>query len=434
MSTDFSLDSQMLESLQQGQVSLGDFLALSDDLPYYWVRQQEQLSRLVEKLRHCERVALDTEFIKRDTYFPKLALIQLNVGDEIYLVDAPRLDLSEFWSVLEDIKLMVWHACGEDLNIFYLLSGCEPLTNVFDTQIALSYLTGQLQMGYQQATSQFLDIQLAKEESQSDWLNRPLTIEQENYAIDDVRYLPALYLSLEQLLKKQGLFERVWEDCRVYSHEIYENHNIPDDEIYLSLADVRYNRVDMTILQSLCMWREDLARAINKPRTFILNKQNMRDLIDIQPKTMKQLAQTTTIRRHVLRVYGEEILKIIQSAKNTPIDKQPERIVPQYRSKDKVVSGLVEQAVTAFSKETNVPKNLVLRKKWLSKLYEMVALDKPMDYIAEHLPKGLQGWRKQWVLECVLPILYRHQSELQMNMQLKKADNQDEPLDEADAS
>ena len=115
-------------------------LDIAEDADVTWVREQEGLADVIEALATCGRVALDTEFIKRDTYYPRLALVQLNTGDHIYLLDAPRLQLDDFWQALTEVDVAIWHACGEDLGIFYLLSGCPPLTNIFDTQIALSYL------------------------------------------------------------------------------------------------------------------------------------------------------------------------------------------------------------------------------------------------------------------------------------------------------
>ncbi|WP_261870058.1 hypothetical protein [Psychrobacter sp. JCM 18901] len=157
---------------------------------------------------------------------------------------------------------------------FYLLSGCPPLTNIFDTQIALSYLTGQLQMGYQQALADQLDMHIDKEHSQSDWLQRPLTDEQEQYAIDDVRYLPALYLSIEHALKAQGLYDYVWADCQLYASDLYDTQHVEDEAMYLTMADYRYNSQQMAILKGVATWREELARATNQPRTFVIkNKQ-----------------------------------------------------------------------------------------------------------------------------------------------------------------
>ena len=166
-------------ALDVDAIDIDALLDIADAVDVTWVREQHQLAEVINALATCGRVALDTEFIKRDTYYPRLALVQLNTGDHVYLLDAPELQLSELWEALRKVDVAIWHACGEDLGIFYLLSGCPPLTNIFDTQIALSYLTGQLQMGYQQALEDQLDRHIDKEQSQSDWLQRPLSDEQE---------------------------------------------------------------------------------------------------------------------------------------------------------------------------------------------------------------------------------------------------------------
>ncbi len=384
----------------------------ADDLPVTWVREQSQLAAVLTALAGCGRVALDTEFIKRDTYYPRLALVQINVGDHIYLLDAPKLQLQELWQALGEVDIAIWHACGEDLGIFYLLSGCPPLTNIFDTQIALAYLTGQLQMGYQQALDDQLDMHIDKEHSQSDWLRRPLSEEQEQYAIDDVRFLPALYLSLEYELKKQGLYHYVWDDCQLYAHELYEAQHVADEDMYLTMADYRYNSQQMAILQAVATWREQLARATNQPRTFVIKKQAVREIITEKPNTMREMAHKTTMHRSMLRLYGEELLDIIKQAKESHPAEYPERLPAPYRSKNKILSKAVQQEIDSYADKTGIPKNVLMRKKWLSQLYEVVAYDKALT----EMPEGLQGWRYKWVTQSLIPIIEAHKVELQQGM------------------
>lgn len=394
-----------------------DTLQASQSLPVHWVTDFDSLEACLDDLESCERIALDTEFIKRDTYYPKLALVQINTGDNIYLIDAPKLDLTEFWVVLEEMPLMIWHACGEDLGIFYLLSECSALDNVFDTQIALSYLTGQLQMGYQQALSEELAIEVAKGESQSDWLARPLSHDQEQYAIDDVRYLLSLYDILQQQLIKKGLVDKVTEDCQLYAKELYEAANIEDDATYLAMADFRYTGQQLAVLQAVSAWREALARATNQPKTFILKKQAVRDVVTELPTTMKQLTYKTSMHRSMLRLYGEELLSVINNARALTREEQPPQILAPYRSKDKTISKAVQKAVEAYEQETGVPANVLMRKKWLSQLYEVVAYDLPLD----ELPQGLKGWRKAWVMETLIPLIESHKEALQAGMGLENS-------------
>lgn len=404
------------ESIQASSgIDIDILLETANEAVVTWVREQAQLDEVIEALATCGRVALDTEFIKRDTYYPRLALVQLNTGDHIYLLDAPQLQLGELWQALSQVDVAIWHACGEDLGIFYLLSGCPPLTNIFDTQIALSYLTGQLQMGYQQALADQLEIHIDKEQSQSDWLQRPLSDEQERYAIDDVRFLPALYLQLEDKLKAQGLFDYVWADCQLYASDLYEAQQVEDDAMYLTMADYRYTSEQMAILKAVATWREGLARATNQPRTFVIKKQAVREIITEKPNSMRELAHKTTIHRSMLRLYGEELLKVIRDAKNLSPTEYPACLLPPYRSKNKVLSKAVQQAIDEHAKVLGIPANVLMRKKWLGQLYEVIAFDQDMS----NLPQGLKGWRNEWVIQTLIPVIEKHKAELQQGMGIR---------------
>lgn len=399
-------------ALSPQAADIDDLLDLAEETPVIWVREQYQLAEVIEDLATCGRVALDTEFIKRDTYYPRLALVQLNTDNAIYLLDAPKLPLAEFWQAVSEVDIAIWHACGEDLGIFYLLSGCPPLTNIFDTQIALSYLTGQLQMGYQQALADILEMHIDKEHSQSDWLIRPLSDEQEQYAIDDVRYLPALYLVIEAQLKSSGLYNYVWEDCQLYAAELYDIQQVEDDEMYLGLADYRYTGEQLAMLKALAAWREALARATNQPRTFVIKKQAVREIITEQPSNLRELAHKTTMHRSMIRLYGEELLSVIQQAKKLAPDHQPPPILAPYRSKDKALANAVQDAIKKQAALLGVPNNVLMRKKWLNELYEVIATDQPI----ANLPEGLSGWRLNWVVDTLIPIINTHKDELKLGM------------------
>ncbi|MCG3810330.1 HRDC domain-containing protein [Psychrobacter sp. Ps4] len=407
-----SINSKIESADLPSEPDIDALLDSADEAAVTWVREQNGLAEVIDALATCGRVALDTEFIKRDTYYPRLALVQLNTGNHIYLLDAPQLQLTELWHALAKVDVAIWHACGEDLGIFYLLSGCPPLTNIFDTQIALSYLTGQLQMGYQQALDDQLDMHIDKEQSQSDWLQRPLSDEQEQYAIDDVRFLPALYLSLEYALKKQGLYDYVWADCQLYASDLYDAQHVEDNAMYLTMADYRYTSQQMAILQAVATWREELARSTNQPRTFVIKKQAVREIITEKPSNMRELAHKTTMHRSMLRLYGEELLKVINQAKNMHPAEFPDCLLPPYRSKNKVLSKAVQQAIDDHARAIGVPDNVLMRKKWLGQLYEVIAFDKELS----ELPEGLKGWRNDWVMNTLIPVIKKHKTELQQGM------------------
>lgn len=384
------------------------------DLPVSWVHNEDELYALIDEIDEVDVVALDTEFIKRTTYYPILALVQVNTGRGIYLVDAPRLDLTEFWQALIEVPTMVWYACGEDLGIFYLLAKNAPLTNIFDVQIGVAYLTGKLQAGYSQSVAEILGIEIDKGESQSNWLVRPLSQEQESYAANDVRYLLTLYQSVKQKLDENQLLGHVIEDSNVYAKELHDTAHISDEMLYLEFSSSEYNRTQIGVLQSLVAWRESLARNINEPRTFIISKQAMREIIETLPESIKQLAQTT-INRHALRKYGDEIIHIIRTVKSQPQKTLPPLPPPVYRSKEKIFKKSLDQAITDYSHTHHIPENLLLRGRWISELLLMVA----HDLNAEHLPLGLQGYRKDWIIDTVLPLLKTYKAQITAGLGIK---------------
>ncbi len=377
-----------------------------DNLPVHWVRTKSELYRLIDDIDGIERVALDTEFIKRTTYFPILALVQVNTGQAIYLIDAPRLDLKEFWQALSEIPEMIWYACGEDLGIFYLLSECPPLTNVIDVQIGMAYLTGDLQMGYGRALNMTFGLELDKSESQSDWLMRPLSENQEKYAADDVRYLLALHDAVHLALTQKQIAAFAKEDMVLYAKELYDAQHLPDDQLYKEFLTPIYTHEQVAVLQALTMWRERLARSTNQPRAFIINRQAMREIVSAMPPTIKALAKTT-INRSSLRLYGNEIIRLIKEAKQLPDNDKPPMPSPTYEVKNKKLKDKIKKEIHHFSEQTNVPSILLLKNRYLKELATLVMTK---EVIAPPLIEGLNGYRQAWVLEVIIPLLQEHKA------------------------
>lgn len=419
-------------------------LAQLKNIPVHWVKTQEQLFDVMDRIDECDILALDTEFIKRDTFYPKLALVQVNTGDNIYLIDTPRLDMDEFWEVIAEVPTLVLHACGEDLGIYYLLSNLPTLTNIFDTQIGLSYLTGELQSGYQKALSEVIAINVDKGESQSNWLQRPLTHEQEIYAADDVRYLLALYDELKQQLNAQNLWHYAVEDSQNYAKELYESSKVSDENLYLSVADFRDSPEQLAMLQALCEWREKLAKSTNQPRTFILRPQALREIIEKPPHSLKQLGFTST-KPEVIRMYGQEILSIISDIKKADPTGYPKALPLPYRNLAGNLQQQIEHAISEQSHATQVQETVLMRKKWLSELYafavtqnkklaENVAVAGSDLEILEETHTGeetsaeevslsawLTGWRHDWIMTKIVPILQTTPDPIMIELPKSKA-------------
>lgn len=304
---------------------------------------------------------------------------------------------------------MVWYACGEDLGIFYLLANNPPLTNVFDVQIGVAYLTGKPQVGYSQAVNEILGVALDKGESQSNWLARPLTPEQELYAINDVRYLLILHQAVVQALNARQILDYANEDSTLYAKELYNTQHLDDDKLYLDHITPTYTRQQLAVLQALTMWRESLARAVNEPRSFIIGKQPLREITESLPTNMKDLARTT-LNRSVLRRYGSEIIRVIKEAKDLPQTQMPIK-TPIYTSKIKPHRHALDEATNVQARLLNIPANLLLKGRWINELMYHVCQGLSVDD-THALSEGLQGYRRAWIVGTVLPLLYEHEQSI----------------------
>ncbi len=375
---------------------------------YKYLTEQSQLAELYTQMAHSESYALDTEFIKTNTLWPYLGLLQINVNEQVYLLDGKSLDLTDLWLLVYNARQNVFHACGEDLDLIHYYAKQKPLDNIFDTQVGLSFLGFGLQLGYQQALQQILGIFVDKGETRSDWLARPLRSEQLQYAANDVIYLPALAKRIQSDLSQLGLLEAAIEDCVNYARDVAAD--VEMTQIYQEVGTFRHTRRQLAQLQQLCVWREQIAYATNQPRSFILKNSTLLDLVDQQPTNMYQFEKIRDLKPAVMREHGKTILDLIRFLPDE--SHWPKRIHRTYKQRD---TDLVNQ-ITAFtaqvSVETQVPVDVLLRKKWLSTLFSHIA--KSGD--EADLPSYLLGWRYEVLTRPILELLHQQKDSIAVEM------------------
>jgi len=135
---------------------------------FQFIQQQTELDNVLNLMSQCSIYGLDTEFIKVDTYWPKLGVFQINVNHHIFLLDGTTLDLTEFWNKIYQAEQNIFHACSEDVDLIYHYAQQKSLTNIFDTQIGMSFLGHGLQVSYQNALKQMLEIDIDKDQTRSE--------------------------------------------------------------------------------------------------------------------------------------------------------------------------------------------------------------------------------------------------------------------------
>ncbi|WP_436897454.1 ribonuclease D [Acinetobacter gyllenbergii] len=364
---------------------------------FQFIQQQQDLAVLLKQMEQCSVYALDTEFIKVDTLYPKLGVCQINLNGQILLLDGAALDLSNFWPKIFAAQQNIFHACGEDIDLIYHYADQKPLNNVFDTQVALAFLGHGLQVSYQNALKTCLNIEIEKDQTRSDWLARPLTQEQMCYAANDVIYLSKLADALKTDLKAKGLYQYVLEDCQNLTNEIAME--TPLAELYTDIGNYRHSRRELMQLQQLSIWREQITKALNQPRSFILRNSTMIDLVEKNPRNNFQLARIKDIRPHIVREHGKMILDLLKFL--PPEDEWPLRMAKPIKSNSKEVAPKIDALIESVVLKTGIPKEVLLRKKWMNAIYEHVVfhLDE------QSLPSYLMGWRYDILTQPLIALL-----------------------------
>lgn len=369
---------------------------------FQFIQQQNELAVLLTQMEHCSTYALDTEFIKVDTLYPKLGVCQINCNGQIALLDGTSLNLEHFWHKLFAAQQNIFHACGEDIDLIYHYADQKPLKNVFDTQVAMSFLGHGLQVSYQNALKSCLNIDIEKDQTRSNWLARPLSQDQLSYAANDVLYLVKLADTLKTDLKAKGLYQYVLEDCQNLTKEIAME--TPFAELYADIGNYRHNRRELMQLQQLSIWREQITKALNQPRSFILKNATMIDLVEKNPRNNFQLAQIKDMRPNVVREHGKTILDLLKFL--PPEDEWPLRMARPVKSNSKEVAPKVDALIENIVIQTGIPKEVLLRKKWLHAIYEHVVFH----FDEQDLPNYLLGWRYEILTKPLIELL-RHDIE-----------------------
>lgn len=283
-----------------------------------YIDTPEKLNALCQQIAKEPWLALDTEFLREKTYFPKFCLLQIATPEWVACVDPIALsDLNELFDALYDPRIVkVFHSSRQDLEIFFQLRGRIP-EPIFDTQIAAPLLGFQDNPGYAMLVSSFLNINLSKAHTRTDWTVRPLSEEQLRYAADDVIYLCQVYTIMCQKLRELGRLDWLKSDFEL----------LKDPELYLVSPEKAWLKIkgknkltgrQLSIVQALCEWRERTAQAEDRPRSWLMRDDLLLELAKLQPDTVNALANVRGINERTVNRYGKMICQLIAEAKQRP--------------------------------------------------------------------------------------------------------------------
>lgn len=380
-----------------------------------FVTDNAMLNRLCARWATQDHLALDTEFIRTSTFYPKAGLVQVSDGDANYLLDPLAIDdWKAFRALMTQPDLTkIFHSCGEDLLVFHAFLGVIP-EPLFDTQVAAAYLGKGLSLSYQNLVREMIGVDLPKGETRSDWLQRPLTTEQLLYAALDVVYLPEIWRRQREELLREDKMSWFEEDCerliRLFDDEVA--HDFAD--AYLDIKGAwQLGRRSLAALQRLAEWRELRARRRDRPRNWIVKDLQLLAIARAMPRDRQQLQTVPDLGPNFLKYEGDAVLKLIADARALPDDALPaplpRPLVGEQKDRLKEAQRFVQEKADTLG----LSSDLLARKRVLLGLYHAILELGPEDHgrsleerLLPGMPEELKGWRRELLMDDLLRILF----------------------------
>ena len=337
-------------------------------------------------------VALDTEFMRVSTYFPKLGLIQLYDGERVSLIDPLAItDFSPFVALLSNPKVLkILHSCSEDLLVF--LQEFDQLPHpMTDTQIMARFLGFGTSAGLAKLAQQYLNVEIDKGATRTNWIKRPLSDIQLQYAAGDVWYLLPLYHILKKELAKTPWEQAVIDDCELALAKTHKLQERDSEKAYLDISNAwKLNPLELSRLRILAQWRQNVAIERDLALSYIVKSDNLWKVAKNNPRNTSEMLEMGLTENEV-RVRGKKILQLLSQARRVSSNDYPkpiERISEDPRYKKTI--RLLQEKVNSLT-PVGLTSEIVASKRTLDELIKWVW---KYDCSQEKLPELLIGWRK----------------------------------------
>lgn len=278
---------------------------------------------MIDELRDQPRYALDTEFHRERTYYPKVALVQLAWDGGLAMIDPLAVDLAPFAEILDGPALAVLHASDQDLEVLDLACGTIP-GRLLDTQVAAGFL-GMATPSLAALHERELGLRLPKADRLTDWLRRPLDPSQLDYAASDVAHLLQVVDQLEERLQANGRWQWALDECE-HLRRRQRGARDPDDA-WRRIKEVRSLRgTARSIARAVAAWREQRAMTLDLPVRFVLSDMAIVGIAQRPPTSPRQLKEIRGLDdRHLKDDIARQLLDVVAGAKDRtyPADDAP---------------------------------------------------------------------------------------------------------------
>ena len=350
------------------------------------ITESNKLAEACNRLTNEKFLSIDTEFMREKTYYPQLCLIQIAGEKEAIIIDALAKDinLNPVLELMENKTITkVFHACRQDMEIFYNLNHKIP-SPIFDTQIGAMVCGYGESVGYDKLVRQITGIQIDKSSRFTDWSYRPLSKQQIKYALSDVTHLRTVFESLSSQLEKSGRTKWLEEEFKTVLNP--ETYNTPLDKSWKRLKVKNGQPRFLILIRELCAFREREAQNRNVPRNRIIRDDILLDIAARSPKSPHDLAKVRNLTKQFSQgKLGESILRVVETANKIPDSEAPPlEKVNNFQHQKSALVDLLKVLLKLKSEDFNVAQKLIANSTDL----EAIANNNDANVLA------LTGWRK----------------------------------------
>ena len=337
------------------------------------IENDSQMHELAEQLQpeklENNLIAVDTEFFRETTYYPKLALVQIATDSIVACIDPLAFDARPALKkiLLDENLRKVFHSCSQDMEVLYYYLGEAPV-NIYDTQLAHALLDEHQQIGYAALVEKELGVQLDKSQTRTNWLQRPLTQKQIDYAGDDVFYLYQLQQTLDRKLDEAG--RKAWfeEDSR-HVHCSENNFQVDMDRLWKRVkGSNRLNRKKLAVVQAIARWREQQAQQKDLTRRKVMADNIVVDLAFNPPEDIQALQAMLDRRQQLNTQELQTLLDTITQAQQLPAEQWPDNQFSILDDRQKGLLKKLQQQLAEKAGELGLSTGILCSRKDLEQL------------------------------------------------------------------
>jgi len=359
-------------------------MPLPDTVSADWIDNRDVLQSWLASVPDSAAIGLDTEFMRRNTFYPQLALLQLGWNGRYALIDPLAFEIDDALLPLLGAgpAVTIMHSASEDLETLSPMLPNGPKL-LFDTQIAAAFVGMGLGISYRALVAELAGVDLDKGETRSDWMQRPLTASQISYAALDVVYLKTIHEQLGERLQQRDRSAWHAEDCERLKRRASQRAGDPQPQRAMRGA-ADWTLPQQAMLRRLLLWRDRSARMLDVPRPWLIDDTLALALAQHPPGSTSELDQRSRGQRALRAAQRNELSELMAPSVSEEEISETLRIPGHPQGEAKKALGAMKESVDALASELDLPPGLLCPRKALEEYV-----------VTAEWPDFLDGWRHE---------------------------------------